>query len=141
MKNSNDTIGNRTRDLTACNVMPQPTASPRFVSRGPVIKRLPLTEFIKCKKITIIEFSDIRLGNLKFVERRQSNFAFKIFTFRPIFCPFVSDTRSCCIIRGRPLPVTPMILQINKSMLNKPGLYYRYNKRQPNLFVPFHSPS
>ena len=29
MKNSNDTIGNRTRDLLACNAVPQPTAPPR----------------------------------------------------------------------------------------------------------------
>jgi len=29
MKNSNDTIGNRTRDLPACSALPQPTASPR----------------------------------------------------------------------------------------------------------------
>jgi hypothetical protein len=29
MKNSNDTIGNRTRGLAACSAVPQPTASPR----------------------------------------------------------------------------------------------------------------
>ena len=29
MKNSNDTIENRTRDLPVCNAVPQPTASPR----------------------------------------------------------------------------------------------------------------
>ena len=29
MKNSNDTIGNRTRDLPTCSSVPQPTASPR----------------------------------------------------------------------------------------------------------------
>ena len=28
MKNSNDTIGNRTRDLPACSAEPQPTAPP-----------------------------------------------------------------------------------------------------------------
>jgi hypothetical protein len=28
MKNSNDTIGNRTRDLPACSTMPQPTTLP-----------------------------------------------------------------------------------------------------------------
>jgi hypothetical protein len=28
MKNSNDTIGNRTRDLSACSAVPQPTAPP-----------------------------------------------------------------------------------------------------------------
>ena len=29
MKNSNDTIGNRTRDLPSCSAVPQPTAPPR----------------------------------------------------------------------------------------------------------------
>jgi hypothetical protein len=29
MKNSNDTTGNRTRDLSACSAVPQPTAPPR----------------------------------------------------------------------------------------------------------------
>ena len=29
MKNSNDPIGNRTRDLPACNAVPQPTEPPR----------------------------------------------------------------------------------------------------------------
>jgi hypothetical protein len=29
MKNSNDTIGNRSRDLPVCSVVPQPTAPPR----------------------------------------------------------------------------------------------------------------
>ena len=29
MKNSNDTIGNRTRNLPACSALPQPTAPPR----------------------------------------------------------------------------------------------------------------
>jgi hypothetical protein len=31
MKNSNDTIENRTRDLPACSAVPQPTASPRVL--------------------------------------------------------------------------------------------------------------
>ena len=29
MKNSNDTIGNRTRDLSACSEVPQPSVPPR----------------------------------------------------------------------------------------------------------------
>ena len=32
MKNSNDTIGNRNRDLTACSAVSQPTAPPRAFS-------------------------------------------------------------------------------------------------------------
>ena len=34
MKNSNYTIGNRTRDLPACNAVPQPTALPRAPERA-----------------------------------------------------------------------------------------------------------
>ena len=30
MKNTNDPIGNRTRDLPACSAVPQPTAPPRI---------------------------------------------------------------------------------------------------------------
>ena len=33
MKNSNDTTGNRTRDLPACSSVPQPTAAPRAPMR------------------------------------------------------------------------------------------------------------
>jgi len=29
MKNSNDTIGNRTRDIPACSAVPQSSATPR----------------------------------------------------------------------------------------------------------------
>ena len=34
MKNSDDTIGNRTRDLQACSSAPQPTAPPRAPNQG-----------------------------------------------------------------------------------------------------------
>jgi len=33
MKNSNDIIGNRTRDLPACSAVPQPTAPPQYISK------------------------------------------------------------------------------------------------------------
>jgi len=36
MKNSNDTIWNRTRDLPACSAVPQPTAYPKI----PLVKWL-----------------------------------------------------------------------------------------------------
>ena len=36
MKNSNYTIGNRTRDLPACSAVPQPTALPRTPSQNSV---------------------------------------------------------------------------------------------------------
>ena len=34
MKNSNDTIGNRTRDLSTCSAVPQTTAPPRATAYG-----------------------------------------------------------------------------------------------------------
>jgi hypothetical protein len=41
MKNSNDIIGNRTRDLPACSALPQPTALPRApIKRVPYKNRL-----------------------------------------------------------------------------------------------------
>jgi hypothetical protein len=36
MKNSNGTIGNRTRDLPVCSAAPQPTAPPH----APILKRI-----------------------------------------------------------------------------------------------------
>jgi len=41
MKNSNDTIGIRTRDLLACSAVPQPTAPPR----APVLGGLHINVF------------------------------------------------------------------------------------------------
>ena len=48
MKNSNDTIGNRTRDLPACSTVPPPTAPPRFeVSSMPNVRTwLTPTSFV-----------------------------------------------------------------------------------------------
>jgi hypothetical protein len=34
IKNSNDTIGNRTRDLPACSAVPQPTANLKSINDG-----------------------------------------------------------------------------------------------------------
>jgi hypothetical protein len=45
MKNSNDTIGNRTRDLLACSAVPQPTAQPLLVACIIVQKHIPVPNF------------------------------------------------------------------------------------------------
>jgi hypothetical protein len=44
MRNSSDSIGNRTRDLPACSAVPQPTAPPRALSVGTEEKTL--TDFL-----------------------------------------------------------------------------------------------
>jgi hypothetical protein len=41
MKKSNDTIGNRTRDLPACSAVPQPNALPRAPSVTSIKTNLP----------------------------------------------------------------------------------------------------
>jgi hypothetical protein len=46
LKKSNDLTGNQTRDLSACNVMPQPTTLPRAPSQK--------TEVFKCCDCTSI---------------------------------------------------------------------------------------
>ena len=45
MKNSNDTIGNRTRDLLACSAVPQPTAQPR----APIICKY--TQYVNLRQV------------------------------------------------------------------------------------------
>jgi hypothetical protein len=50
MKNSNDTIGNRTRDLQACSAVPQPTAPPR----NPDFVHVMFTKF---KQILVFNFT------------------------------------------------------------------------------------
>jgi len=44
MKNSSDTIGNRTHDLPTCSAMPQPTASPR----APIIIVIIIIIIVSC---------------------------------------------------------------------------------------------
>ena len=50
MKNSSDTIGNRTRDLTACSAVPQPTAllqcPPLISQKYTNFPELPSTMFL-----------------------------------------------------------------------------------------------
>jgi hypothetical protein len=40
MKNSSDTIRNRTRDLPVCSAVPQPTAPPAACPPGPTVARI-----------------------------------------------------------------------------------------------------
>jgi hypothetical protein len=44
MKNHNDPIGNRTRDLPACSAVPQPTASSRIPPPGLTLKKLRILQ-------------------------------------------------------------------------------------------------
>ena len=52
MKNSNDTIGDRIRDLPACSAMLQPTAPPRTLTYRPITTVISITKcaqrFINC---------------------------------------------------------------------------------------------
>ena len=49
MKNSNDTIGNRTRDLPACSEMPQPTVPPRAPLQGLKLWIVQTVAYLKCR--------------------------------------------------------------------------------------------
>ena len=52
MKNFNDTIGNRTRDLPACSAVPQPTAPPRALVRKSNYKpQQKFTNFLKIYRV------------------------------------------------------------------------------------------
>ena len=46
MKNLDDTIGNRTRDLPACSAVPQPTTPPR--APYPLLIRNGINSYVDC---------------------------------------------------------------------------------------------
>ena len=54
MKNSNDTIGNRTRDLPAWSGVPQPTPPPRRPAYSKVIFSLLLVKLVRYREQSII---------------------------------------------------------------------------------------
>jgi len=47
IKNSNDTIGNRARDLPTCSAVPQPTALPRAPGNKVSLSNLSLSNYGK----------------------------------------------------------------------------------------------
>jgi len=58
MKNANDTVGNRTRDLVACSAVPEPIALPR-TSRQCVLTLNHTTDFkLHSPKTPFVEFHD-----------------------------------------------------------------------------------
>ena len=66
MKNSNDTIGNQTRDLLACSAVPQPTAPTRHFD-------VPL---LKKNCVTTPDFVLLKVSNLVFVVKPRSKTSF-----------------------------------------------------------------
>jgi hypothetical protein len=60
MKNSNDTVGNRTDDLPDCSAVPQPTAPPR-------------AKFLFC--VTIIQTIYIHVGKYVRIQVRTQSFS------------------------------------------------------------------
>jgi len=64
MKNSSDTIGNRTRDLPACSAVPQPTALPRAPDRPWGFQEVEGPKFYNNQHIRLVRFSALRTGRL-----------------------------------------------------------------------------
>jgi len=58
MKNSSDTIGNRTRDIPACSAVPQPTAPPGASKINMKVLFVPAPRFRKRAVFLILEDFD-----------------------------------------------------------------------------------
>ena len=64
MKNSSETIGNRTRDLPACNAVPKPTAPPRIQTSDETDTKYIKEGNIKTRQaIYILRHTEARLCN------------------------------------------------------------------------------
>jgi hypothetical protein len=70
LKNSSDTIGNRTRDLPGCSTVPQPTAPPRAPDPISNTKNLHITNFDLSEVYRL--GSNLSHGNLHQEEKEQS---------------------------------------------------------------------
>jgi hypothetical protein len=66
IKNSSDTIGNRTRDLPVCSAVSQPTAPPRNPIKGEMMEKTKSTVLRLC-------YSECYYGYLKIHQRKQSH--------------------------------------------------------------------
>jgi hypothetical protein len=66
MKNSNDTIKNRTRNLPACSTVPQPTAPPRTPRRKVSYVNLYCMCGVTSHKIVTVTVTTLRKWNITF---------------------------------------------------------------------------
>jgi hypothetical protein len=69
MKNSNDTIGNQSRDLPACSAVPQPTAPPRapIVMKGTEYFVLLQKSVVLAQKHNVMGNSEEFTGNTQYL--------------------------------------------------------------------------
>ena len=66
MKNSNDTIGNRPRELTTCSVVSQPTTPPRDIATSLLIKKRRLCRHDRDRRLKDNFFVALYLGEFHF---------------------------------------------------------------------------
>jgi hypothetical protein len=73
MKNSNDTIGNRTRDLPACSAVPQPTAPPRASQSGGIRPNMSKTLFQSARGLSSVSIQRCKIrGASRLIGSRQA---------------------------------------------------------------------
>jgi len=67
MKNPNDTIGNQSRELTACSAVPQPTAPPRVpcLLCSPDVRNQETMKSFNIARLPTVEQSHSLVGTLK----------------------------------------------------------------------------
>jgi len=68
MKNSSDTIGNRTRDLPACSALPQPTARDLFYN-------------LKYNTSFVIELHDMIILNIFFIKIQREGLNWNVLSY------------------------------------------------------------
>ena len=71
MKNSSDTIGNRTRDLRTCSAVPQPTAPPRTPVQRMVLWHIVKLPTITTHSVTMSHYKFYMAYNLKARKKLQ----------------------------------------------------------------------
>ena len=111
MKNSNDPVGNRTRDLPACSAVPEPTAPPRAPSISGLIHKkimgmgIGLSRRLLCprKKFGPVISVFVRSQWPRGLRRRYAAARLLRFWVRIPSAAWMSVCCDCCVLSGRGL--------------------------------------
>jgi hypothetical protein len=66
LENSNDTVGNRTRDLPACSAVPEPTAPPRTPTHTILVEKWGYVKVVLCSENDMLHSFVINLREVGF---------------------------------------------------------------------------
>jgi len=143
MKNSSDTIGNRTRDLPACRAVPQRTAPPRATRKDCYVFKYGSGACRLWITLTSVLLRSLQGTQVPWRDRRTSDYATS-FSFLIPSNPLLTNHPTICVIsnywqhfggRGSSVSIA------TRYRLNGPGIEHRWKWYFPHPSGPALGPT